>query len=80
MAGPREVPELEVRERPLSTLRKVDGGPLGGVEAGDLGAPTNNAKKRRQHAPERCRRWRSRTNAQRVVRTHFTLSQVGHSC
>jgi hypothetical protein len=26
-AGPGEVPELEVRERPPSTLRKVDGGP-----------------------------------------------------
>jgi hypothetical protein len=28
MVGPREVPELEVRERPPSTLRNIDGGPL----------------------------------------------------
>jgi hypothetical protein len=27
MAGPGEVPELEVQERPPSTLRNVDGGP-----------------------------------------------------
>jgi hypothetical protein len=32
MAGPREVLELKVRERPSSTLRNVDGGPLGGAE------------------------------------------------
>jgi hypothetical protein len=29
--GPREVPELEVRERPPSTLRNVDGGTPGGA-------------------------------------------------
>jgi hypothetical protein len=38
MAGPRQVPELEVRERPPSTLRNVDDGPLGGAGAGDPGA------------------------------------------
>jgi hypothetical protein len=32
------VPEREVRERPPSTLKNVDGGPPGGVGAGDLGA------------------------------------------
>jgi hypothetical protein len=39
--GPREVPELEVRMRPPSTLRNVDGGPprgagAGGSEVGDI--------------------------------------------
>jgi hypothetical protein len=44
---PREVPELEVRERPPSTLRNVDGGPprgagaegskIGDVDGGPLG-------------------------------------------
>jgi hypothetical protein len=34
---PPEVPELEVRERPPSTLRNVDNGPLGGVGAGGQG-------------------------------------------
>jgi hypothetical protein len=29
------VPELEVQERPPSTLRNVDGGPPGGAKAGD---------------------------------------------
>jgi hypothetical protein len=38
MAGPREVPELEVRERPPSTLRNVDGGPPGGAGAEGPGA------------------------------------------
>jgi hypothetical protein len=32
------VPELEVRERPPSMLRNVDGGPLRGAGAGDPGA------------------------------------------
>jgi hypothetical protein len=44
------VPELQVQERPPSTLRNtlttVDGGPPGGAGAGGLGAPTINAKKR----------------------------------
>jgi hypothetical protein len=30
------VPELGVRERPPSTLRNVDGRPLGGLEVGDV--------------------------------------------
>jgi hypothetical protein len=38
IAGPRQVPELEVRECPPSTLRNVDDGPLGGARAGDPGA------------------------------------------
>jgi hypothetical protein len=55
MAGPREVPELKIRECPPSTLRNIDGGPPRGVGAEDPGAPTINAKKRRQRAPGRCR-------------------------
>jgi hypothetical protein len=47
MVGPREVPELEVQERPPSTLRNVDGGPLRCAKVGGPGAPTINAKKRR---------------------------------
>jgi hypothetical protein len=31
--GPRVVSELEVRERPPSTLRNIDGRPLGGAGA-----------------------------------------------
>jgi hypothetical protein len=46
MVGPREVPELEVRERSPSMLRNIDGGPPGGVGASDPGASTINAKKR----------------------------------
>jgi hypothetical protein len=38
MAGPREVPKLEVRERPPSTLINVDDGPPGGAGARDSGA------------------------------------------
>jgi hypothetical protein len=45
MAGPREVPEAKVRERPPSTLRNIDSGSPGGARAGDLGVPTINAKK-----------------------------------
>jgi hypothetical protein len=48
--GSREVSELQVQERPPSTLRNtlttVDGGPPGGAGAGGPGAPTINAKKR----------------------------------
>jgi hypothetical protein len=44
--GPREVPELEVQERPPSTLRKhVDGGPPKGVGTGGPEVSTINAKK-----------------------------------
>jgi hypothetical protein len=45
MAGPREVPELEVWERPPSMLRNVDDGPPGVAGVGGLGAPTINANK-----------------------------------
>jgi hypothetical protein len=38
MAGPQEVPELEVLESPRSMLRNVDGGPSGGAGAEDSGA------------------------------------------
>jgi hypothetical protein len=58
-AGPREVLDLEVRERPPPTLRNVDGGPPGGAGARGPRAPTINAKKRRRWAPRRCRSWRS---------------------
>jgi hypothetical protein len=56
MVGPREVIELEVRERPPSKLRNIDGGPPEGAEAGGLGSSTINAKKRRRRALGRCRR------------------------
>jgi hypothetical protein len=52
MAGPREVSELEIRERNAYRAR-----PSGRVVNG-------------------CRNLG--TNAQRVIRTHFTLTQVGH--
>jgi hypothetical protein len=55
MVGPREVPEPEVRERPPSTLRNVDGGPPGGAGAEGPGASIINAKKHRRRAPGRCR-------------------------
>jgi hypothetical protein len=49
--GPWEVPELEIRERPPSALRNIDGGPPGGARAGDPEVPTINAKKHRRRAP-----------------------------
>jgi hypothetical protein len=52
MAGPREVPELEIWERNAFGAR-----PSGRVVNG-------------------CRNLG--TNAQRIVRTHFTLTQFGH--
>jgi hypothetical protein len=52
---PWEVVELEIRERPPSTLRNVDGGPLGGADAEDPGASTINDKKRRRWAHGRYR-------------------------
>jgi hypothetical protein len=54
MADPLEMPELENRERPLSTLRNINGGLPGGARAGDPGASIINAKKRRQQASRRC--------------------------
>jgi hypothetical protein len=53
MAGPREVPELEVQERSPSTLRNIDGGPPEGAGAEGPGAPTINAKKHLWWAPRR---------------------------
>jgi hypothetical protein len=53
-AGPRVVPKLKIREHPPSTLRNVDDTPPGGAGAGDPGAPTINAKKRRRWARGRC--------------------------
>jgi hypothetical protein len=52
MTGPRAVPELEIRERPPSTLKNIDARPLGGG-AGARGprAATINAKKHRRRAP-----------------------------
>jgi hypothetical protein len=41
---------MENPGHPPSTLRNVDGGPLGGG-ARDTGAPTINAKKRQRRAP-----------------------------
>jgi hypothetical protein len=52
--GPQEVPELKVQERLPSTLRNVDGGPPGGDDAEDLGAPTIKDKKHRRWPPGRC--------------------------
>jgi hypothetical protein len=43
--GPREVPELKIRERPPSTLRNIEGEPPGGAGAEDPGASTINAMK-----------------------------------
>jgi hypothetical protein len=44
--GPREMPELEVRERPPSTLGNIDSRPPCGARAGGPGVPTINAKER----------------------------------
>jgi ribosomal protein S30 len=49
--GPQEVHELDIHERPPSTLRNIDSGTLGGVGAGDPGSPTIDAKKRRRWGP-----------------------------
>jgi hypothetical protein len=53
---------------------EVDGGPLGGVGAGDPGA------RLRSSPLGQGGEWLQKpgTNAQRVVRTHFTLIQVRH--
>jgi hypothetical protein len=49
--GPWELPELEIREHPLSMLKNVDSGPLEGAGAEDPGVSTINVKKRRQQTP-----------------------------
>jgi hypothetical protein len=92
------VPELELRERPPSTLRNIDGGPPGGVGAGGPEHPPSTLRNidggplggARARGPGAQRLWslpsgramngcrNLGTNAQRVVRTHFTLTQVGH--
>jgi hypothetical protein len=48
--GDGPFPEV-VLSHPPSTLRNVDGGPLGGAEAVDPRAATINAKKHRRRAP-----------------------------
>jgi hypothetical protein len=48
-----EVPELEIQERPASTLKMSTTDPLRDAEAGDPRAPTINAKKRRWRDPWR---------------------------
>jgi hypothetical protein len=45
MAGPWEVPKLQIQEHPPSMLRNIDDEPPGGVGVEDPGAPTINAKK-----------------------------------
>jgi hypothetical protein len=50
MAGPWEVPELEVRECSPSTLRNVDGGPSRAAGAGGPVAPTINVGKHQRQA------------------------------
>jgi hypothetical protein len=57
MAGPREVPELEVQERRPSTLRNVDGRPPGGAGVGGPGEPIMNPKKDRWWPPWGCCRY-----------------------
>jgi hypothetical protein len=45
------VPELKIQERPLSTIRNIDDGPLRGAGAGDPEVPTINIRKHRWQAP-----------------------------
>jgi hypothetical protein len=79
MVGPREVPELKIRERPLSTLRNINDG-LREVPGLASGSRARSACKVRpsDRAMNGCRNLG--TNDQRVVRTHFTLTLVGHFC
>jgi hypothetical protein len=57
--------------------QNVDGGPLRGV-----GAEVSGEQRLRSPPLEQGGEWlqKPETNAQRVVRTHFTLTQVGHFC
>jgi hypothetical protein len=57
MAGPREVLELKIQERPPSALKNVDGGPTGGAGAEDPGVPIINTKKRRRQTLWRYQSW-----------------------
>jgi hypothetical protein len=76
MAGPLGVLELEVRQHP-PPKEDVDGGPPGGARAGDPGAQRLQSPPLGQGGE-----WlqKPRTNTQIVVRTYFTLTQVGHFC
>jgi hypothetical protein len=47
------LPELKIRERPPSTLRNVNDGPLAGAGVEGPGASTINAKKRQRRGPGR---------------------------
>jgi hypothetical protein len=47
------VPELEIQERPPSTLRNINDGPPGDAD-GDMGAFTINIKNVDDGPPERC--------------------------
>jgi hypothetical protein len=98
MTGPREVTELEIRERPPSMLRNtLTSGSQEGAGACISGSGHHRPSSRIHEVPEleirECSAYGARpsdkavngcrnlgTNAQRVVRTHFTLTQVGHFC
>jgi hypothetical protein len=60
-----------------SEVEDVDGGSPGGAGAEDLGAQRLRSLPLGQGGE-----WlqKTRTNTQRVVRTHFTLTRVGHFC
>jgi hypothetical protein len=74
-AGPREMSELEVRECPPSILRNV-----GPRELSELKIRERNACGAcpSDRAVNDCRSLG--INAQRLIRTHFSLIQVGHFC
>jgi hypothetical protein len=77
--GPWEVPELKVREHPPSTSTiNVKMSTAGPREVPELKVRECNACGARPsgRAVNCCKNLG--TNAQRVVRTHFTLTQVGH--
>jgi hypothetical protein len=67
--GPREVPELDVRERPTSMLRNVEAGPR---EVPELKIQECSACRARPSGRTVNGYRNLGTNAQRVVRTHFT--------
>jgi hypothetical protein len=60
-----------------SNVEDVDGGPPGGAGDGDPGAQRLRSLPLGQGSE-----WLQKpgTNAQRVVRTYFILTQVGHFC
>jgi hypothetical protein len=72
---PREVSELEVRECPPSILRNVDLRELSELKIRERSAYGACPSDRAMNG---CRSLG--TNAQRVIRTHFPLTQVGHFC